>query len=54
MMDNGLQCKIDTVVTVKTKAQIDSARRVENAKTIARLQAQVDSARIVDSLQKKK
>ena len=54
MMDNGLQCKIDTVVTVKTKAQIDSARRVENAKTIARLQAQVDSARTADSLQKKK
>jgi len=54
MMDNGLQCKIDTVVTVKTKTQIDSARRVENAKTIAKLQAQVDSARTADSVQKKK
>jgi len=49
MMDNGLQCKIDTVVIVKTKAQIDSARRVNNAQTIARLQAQVDSARGADS-----
>ncbi|WP_158991833.1 PspC domain-containing protein [Mucilaginibacter sp. L196] len=54
MMDNGLQCKIDTVVTIKTKAQIDSARRMENAKTIAQLQAQVDSARTADSVQKKK
>jgi phage shock protein PspC (stress-responsive transcriptional regulator) len=54
MMDNGLQCKVDTLVTVKTKAQIDSARRMENAKTIARLQAQIDSARIADSVQKKK
>ena len=51
MLDNGLQCKVDTVVTVKTPAQLDSARRVSNAKTIAHLQAQVDSARVADSVQ---
>lgn len=54
MVDNGLQCKIDTVVVTKTPAQIDSARKAENAKTIARLQAQVDSARAADSVQKHK
>jgi phage shock protein PspC (stress-responsive transcriptional regulator) len=50
MTDDGLQCKIDTVVTVKTSAQIDSARKAANAKTIARLQAQVDSVKHADSL----
>ena len=52
MLDNGLQCKVDTVVITKTPAQIDSIRRINNAKTIARLQAQVDSARMADSVQK--
>ena len=54
MLDNGLQCKVDTVVTVKKPSQIDSIRRANNAKTIARLQAQVDSARLADSVQKNK
>jgi len=54
MTDDGLQCKIDTVVIKKTPAQIDSARNANNAKAIAKLQAQVDSARRVDSLQKHK
>ena len=54
MTDDGLQCKIDTVVIKKTPAQIDSTRNANNAKAIAKLQAQVDSARRVDSLQKHK
>jgi phage shock protein PspC (stress-responsive transcriptional regulator) len=52
MTDDGLQCKIDTLVITKTPAQIDSVRKVNNLKTIARLQAQVDSARLADSVQK--
>jgi len=51
--NDGPQCKVDTVVIVKTKAQIDSARKVSNLKTIAKLQAQVDSARKADSVNKK-
>lgn len=54
MTNDGPQCKIDTVVTVKSQAQIDSARKAENAKTIAKLQAQIDSARKADSTQKHK
>jgi phage shock protein PspC (stress-responsive transcriptional regulator) len=50
MTDNGLQCKIDTLVIVKTKAQIDSARKAANLKTIAKLQAQLDSTRKADSI----
>jgi phage shock protein PspC (stress-responsive transcriptional regulator) len=50
MTDDGLQCKIDTLVIVKTKAQIDSARKAVNLKTIARLQAQLDSTRKADSV----
>jgi len=49
MTNDGAQCKVDTVVTVKSPTQIDSARKAENAKTIAKLQAQVDSARRADS-----
>ncbi len=49
MADNGLQCKIDTIVTVKSPAQIDSARKADNAAKLARLQAQVDSVRKADS-----
>lgn len=51
--NDGPQCKVDTVVVVKSKAQIDSARKANNLKTIARLQAQVDSARKADSVNKK-
>ena len=51
--NDGPQCKVDTVVIVKTQAQIDSARKATNLKTIARLQAQVDSARKADSVNKK-
>ena len=54
MTDNGLQCKVDTVVTVKTSAQIDSAHKVNSAKTIAKLQAQIDSTRSADSVAKHK
>jgi len=54
MTNDGAQCKIDTVVMVKTPAQIDSARKAENAKNIAKLQAQVDSAKKADSTQKRK
>jgi hypothetical protein len=50
--NDGAQCKIDTVVIVKSPAQIDSARKADNAKNIARLQAQVDSARRADSTEK--
>jgi phage shock protein PspC (stress-responsive transcriptional regulator) len=53
MTDDGLQCKIDTVVTVKSPAQIDSARRASNLKAISKLQTQLDSARRADSLEKK-
>jgi hypothetical protein len=52
MTNDGLQCKIDTLVVVTTKAQVDSARKANNLKTIAKLQAQVDSARRADSLSK--
>ncbi|WP_461449765.1 PspC domain-containing protein [Mucilaginibacter sp.] len=52
MLDNGLQCKIDTVVLHKTPSQLDSARKAASAKTIARLQAQVDSAKMADSTEK--
>lgn len=51
MTNDGAQCKIDTVVTVKSPAQIDSARKADNAKTIAQLQAKVDSAKKADSTQ---
>ncbi|SDT60741.1 phage shock protein C (PspC) family protein [Mucilaginibacter mallensis] len=54
MTDNGLQCKVDTVVTVKTQTQIDSARKATSAKTIAKLQAQIDSTRKADSVLKHK
>ena len=54
MTNDGAQCKIDTVVNVKSPAQIDSARKAENAKNIAKLQAQVDSAKMADSTQKRK
>ena len=52
MTDNGLQCKVDTVVTVKTPAQIDSTRKAGSAKTIAKLQAQIDSTKKADSVAK--
>ncbi|WP_183576193.1 PspC domain-containing protein [Mucilaginibacter sp. X5P1] len=54
MTDNGLQCKVDTLVTVKTPLQIDSARKANSAKVIAKLQAQIDSTRKADSVAKHK
>ena len=52
--NDGPQCKVDTLVTVNNTAQIDSTRRANNIKNIAKLQALVDSARRADSLDKKK
>jgi phage shock protein PspC (stress-responsive transcriptional regulator) len=54
MTDDGLQCKVDTLVTVKPQAQIDSARKANSIKTINKLQAQLDSARKADSVVKHK
>ena len=51
MTDDGLQCKIDTVVIVKTPAQLDSIRKANNARTIERLKAQLDSTKLADSIQ---
>jgi phage shock protein PspC (stress-responsive transcriptional regulator) len=52
MTDDGLQCKIDTVVTTKTQAQIDSTRRVDSLRVVTRLQQQLDSARKAGSVKK--
>ena len=51
MTDGGLQCKIDTVVIVKTPAQLDSIRKANNARTIERLKVQLDSTKLADSIQ---
>jgi phage shock protein PspC (stress-responsive transcriptional regulator) len=54
MTADGLQCKIDTVVIVKTPAQVDSARKANDAKVIAKMQAQIDSTRKADSVKNKR
>ena len=54
MTNDGLQCKIDTVVAVKTKAETDSIRVANNAKIIAKMQAQLDSVKKADSVKVKK
>ena len=50
MTNDGLQCKIDTVVIVKTPKQIDSTRKANNALVIERLKAQLDSTKLADSI----
>jgi hypothetical protein len=51
MTDDGLQCKIDTVVIVQTPKQIDSIRRANNQRVIERLKAQLDSTKLADSIE---
>jgi uncharacterized membrane protein YhaH (DUF805 family) len=51
MTNDGVQCKIDTVVIVQTPKQIDSIRRANNLRVIERLKAQLDSTKLADSIQ---
>jgi phage shock protein PspC (stress-responsive transcriptional regulator) len=51
MTDDGLQCKIDTVVILQTPKQIDSIRRANNLRVIERLKAQLDSTKLADSIE---
>jgi hypothetical protein len=50
MTNDGPQCKVDTVVVVKTPKQLDSARKSKDAETIAKYRAQIDSVKKADSL----
>jgi len=51
MTNDGLQCKIDTVVIVQTPKQADSIRRANNQRVIERLKAQLDSTKLADSIE---
>jgi phage shock protein PspC (stress-responsive transcriptional regulator) len=51
MTNDGLQCKIDTLVTVQTPKQADSIRRANNTKVIEQLKAQLDSTKLADSIE---
>lgn len=51
--NNGPVCKVDTVVTVSTQKQLDSARKAKDAQAIAKYREQIDSLKKADSLSNK-